>query len=110
MYLHDTPSKSLFGRAERAFSHGCIRVENPFDLVEVLLGSEGWDQDKIKATLDSQETKTVYLPEALPVLLLYWTSEMGPTGDIHFYSDVYERDQRIAKAMDEPFQSDVPTG
>jgi len=110
VYLHDTPSKSLFGRAERAFSHGCVRVENPFDLAEVLLGSEGWNQEKIKATLDSLETRTVYLPETLPVLLLYWTAEMGPTGEVHFYSDVYERDQRIAKALDEPFKNELPSG
>lgn len=110
VYLHDTPSKSLFGRAERAFSHGCVRVKNPFDLAEVLLGSEGWNQEKIKATLDSRETKAVYLPEALPVLLLYWTAEIGPSGDVHFYTDVYERDARIAKALAEPFKVELPEG
>lgn len=110
VYLHDTPSKSLFGRAERAFSHGCVRVKNPFDLAEVLLGSEGWDQEKIKATLDSRETKAVYLPEALPVLLLYWTAEIGPSGDVHFYTDVYERDARITKALAEPFKVELPEG
>ncbi len=110
VYLHDTPSKSLFGRAERAFSHGCVRVKNPFELAEVLLGSEGWDQEKIKATLDSRETKAVYLPEALPVLLLYWTAEIGPGGDVHFYTDVYERDARIAKALAEPSKVELPEG
>lgn len=110
VYLHDTPSKSLFGRAERAFSHGCVRVKNPFDLAEVLLGSEGWNQEKIKATLDSRETKAVYLPEALPVLLLYWTAEIGPSGDVHFYTDVYERDARITKALAEPFKVELPEG
>lgn len=110
VYLHDTPSKALFGRAERAFSHGCVRVQNPFELAEVLLGSDGWDQDKIKATLDSLETKTVYLPEALPVLLLYWTADIGPTGEVHFYTDVYERDARIAKAMAAPFKVELPGG
>ncbi len=110
VYLHDTPSKSLFGRAERAFSHGCVRVKNPFDLAEVLLGSEGWDQEKIKATLGSLEATTVYLPEPLPVLLLYWTAEIGPTGDLHFYTDVYERDLRIVKAMGEPFKAELPDG
>ena len=108
MYLHDTPSKSLFGRAERAFSHGCVRVQNPFDFAEVLLGSAGWDQEKIQATLDSLETKTVYLPEPVPVMLLYWTAESGPDGTMHFYSDVYERDQRIVQAMAEPFKADLP--
>jgi len=108
IYLHDTPSKSLFGRAERAFSHGCVRVKNPFDLAELLLGSKGFDQEKIKETLDSLETKTVYLPEPLPVLLLYWTAEIGPEGDVHFYTDVYERDQRIVKALGEPFKAELP--
>ncbi len=108
VYLHDTPSKSLFGRAERAFSHGCVRVENPFEFAEVLLGAEGWDQAKIRATLDSLETRTVYLPEPLPVLLLYWTAEIGPEGDVHFYTDVYDRDARIAKEMAESFRAEIP--
>ena len=110
VYLHDTPSKSLFGRAERAFSHGCVRVQNPFDLAEVLLGSAGWDRGKIQSTLDGLETKTVYLPEPLPVLLLYWTAEAGSDGDAHFYTDVYERDARVAKALDEPFKAELPEG
>ena len=110
VYLHDTPSKALFGRAERAFSHGCVRVQNPFDLAEVLLGSAGWDRGKIQSTLDGLETKTVYLPEPLPVLLLYWTAEAGPDGDAHFYTDVYERDARVAKALDEPFKAELPEG
>ncbi len=108
VYLHDTPSKSLFGRAERAFSHGCVRVKNPYNLAEVLLGADGWDQAKIQATLDSLETKTVYLPEPVPVMLLYWTAESGPDGAMHFYTDVYERDQRIVQAMAEPFKAELP--
>jgi len=108
VYLHDTPSKSLFGRAERAFSHGCVRVENPFDLAEVLLGSEDWDQAKIQATLDTRQTKTVYLPEPVPVMLLYWTAEIGLEGDVHFYPDVYDRDARIAREMAESFMAELP--
>jgi murein L,D-transpeptidase YcbB/YkuD len=57
VYLHDTPSKSLFGKAERAFSHGCIRVENPFDLAEQLLGGDGWNQAKFQQVLDAGGTK-----------------------------------------------------
>jgi murein L,D-transpeptidase YcbB/YkuD len=108
IYLHDTPSKALFDQAERAFSHGCVRVENPFDLAEELLGSEGWDQGKIQSTLDSLETETVYLPEPLPVMLLYWTAEIGSDGDIRFYTDVYERDERVARALAEPFKVELP--
>ena len=107
VYLHDTPSKYLFGQAERAFSHGCIRVEHPYEFAELLLGP-GWDQDKIAATLDSKETKTVLLPKPLPVLLMYWTAIVSQDGEVFFYNDVYERDQNIADALDEPFRIELP--
>ena len=104
VYLHDTPSKSLFGRSERAFSHGCIRTENPFDLAERLLASAGWDRQRIDAQIESAEIKTVHLAEPLPVLLLYWTADIGPNGEYHFYKDVYERDQRVLDELNTPFE------
>jgi murein L,D-transpeptidase YcbB/YkuD len=110
VYLHDTPSKSLFGRSERAFSHGCIRTQNPFDLAELLLGSAGWDRERIDAQIESQETKTVHLGEPLPVLLLYWTADMGPNGERYFYKDVYERDQKVLESLDAPFALELPLG
>ncbi len=110
VYMHDTPSKSLFGRAERAFSHGCVRTQNPFDLAELLLADKGYDQEKIQQTLDSLETTTVYLSKPLPVMLLYWTAEIGPSGDMMFYTDVYERDARIVSKMAEPFKAELPAG
>jgi murein L,D-transpeptidase YcbB/YkuD len=108
VYLHDTPSKSLFGRSERAFSHGCIRTQNPFDLAELLLRPKGWDRERIDAQIESQETKTVHLAEPLPVLLLYWTADIGPNGEQHFYKDVYERDERILAALNAPFKLALP--
>jgi murein L,D-transpeptidase YcbB/YkuD len=107
VYLHDTPSKYLFGQAERAFSHGCIRVENPYEFAELLLGPD-WDQDKIAATLDTGKIKTVSLPKPLPVLLMYWTAIVSKDGEVIFYNDVYKRDQNIADALDEPFGFDLP--
>lgn len=107
VYLHDTPSKYLFAQAERAFSHGCIRVEHPFEFAELLLGPD-WDQDRIKAVLDSKETKTVLLPKRLPVLLMYWTAIVREDGEVFFYNDVYERDQTIADALAEPFRIELP--
>ena len=108
IYLHDTPSKYLFTRAERTFSSGCIRVQNPFDLAEVLLGSDGWTQDKFQDVLDSGKTRTVFLSTPMPVLLLYWTAEVDDDNIVYFYNDVYSRDQRIADALDEPFTLDLP--
>ena len=108
VYLHDTPSKALFGKSARAFSSGCIRVENPFDLAEQLLGGDGWNQEKFQAVLDSKKTKTVLLSKPMPVLLLYWTAMVEPDGTVYFFNDVYERDERIAKALGEPFRLDMP--
>jgi murein L,D-transpeptidase YcbB/YkuD len=108
VYLHDTPSKSLFGRAERAFPHGCIRVENPFKFAEILLGADGWTQDRFQEVLDSGEIKTVFLSKPMPVMLLYWTAQVDPGGDVHFYQDVYDRDQRIEDGLNSEFVMDLP--
>jgi murein L,D-transpeptidase YcbB/YkuD len=109
VYLHDTPSKALFSKAERAFSHGCIRVENPFDFAEQLLGGDGWNQEKFQQVLDEGKIKTVLLSKPIPVLLLYWTAMVDPDGVVYFYNDVYERDARIAEALNQPFRLDMPT-
>ncbi len=108
VYLHDTPSKYLFSRAERAFSHGCIRVENPFDFAEQLLGNDGWSQERFQEVLDGGETTNVMLSKPLPVLLMYWTAMAEPDGVVHFFNDVYSRDERISQALDEPFRLDLP--
>ena len=108
VYLHDTPSKALFGKAERAFSHGCIRVENPFELAQQLLAGDGWNQAKFQQLLDAGETKTISLSKSMPVLLLYWTAMASPDGVVHFFNDVYSRDARIAEALDQPFRFDLP--
>jgi murein L,D-transpeptidase YcbB/YkuD len=108
VYLHDTPSKALFSKASRAFSHGCIRVENPFDFAEQLLGGDGWNQGKFQQVLDEGTTKTVLLSKPMPVLLLYWTTMVDPDGVVYFYDDVYERDARIAEALNQPFRLDLP--
>jgi len=108
VYLHDTPSKSLFGRSERAFSHGCIRTQKPFDFAERLLAPVGWDRARIDAQIESEETKTVHLAEPLPVLLLYWTADIGPNGESWFFKDIYERDQRVLDALEAPFAPGLP--
>jgi murein L,D-transpeptidase YcbB/YkuD len=108
VYLHDTPSKYLFDRADRTFSAGCIRVENPFELAEVLLGPDGWTQEKFRQVLDTGKERTVFLSKPIPVLLLYWTAQTGSDGTVSFFRDVYERDAAIIKALDAPFALDPP--
>ena len=108
VYLHDTPSKYLFDRADRTFSAGCIRVENPFELAEILLGTDGWTQDRFRQVLDTGRERTVFLSESIPVLLLYWTAQPDANGSVSFFRDVYERDAAIIEALDEPFALDPP--
>ena len=108
VYLHDTPSKYLFDRADRTFSSGCIRVENPFELAEILLGPDGWTQEKFGQVLDTGKERTVFLPKPVPVLLLYWTAQANPDGTVSFFRDVYDRDAAVVKALDAPFELDLP--
>lgn len=102
VFLHDTPSKSLFEQAERTFSSGCIRVENPFELAEILLADKGYGQTRIGETLKSGDLENVYLAKPLPTLLLYWTAFTTLAGKCNFRNDIYDRDRTIAKALDGP--------
>jgi len=109
VYIHDTPSKSLFAHNERMFSSGCIRVERPFELAELLLDDpERWDRQGIQQLLDSRRTQRVNLKEPLPVLILYWTAEADEEGRVHFRRDVYDRDAPLLDALEGEFQFVVP--
>ena len=101
VYLHDTPSKPLFAKAERAFSSGCIRVDRPFDLAELLLSDDpGWTRERIDQVLASGKTTTVNLSKPLPVLLQYWTVEtVRWEGKVAFRKDIYDRDAAILKGL-----------
>lgn len=98
--MHDTPAKSLFVKAARAFSHGCIRVDEPLGFAAVILADEGWTSEQIDAQIESEETRTVVLSEALPVLVSYWTAEVDDLGTIYFYDDIYERDAALLKILE----------
>ncbi|MCK5647482.1 MAG: L,D-transpeptidase family protein [Gammaproteobacteria bacterium] len=109
VYLHDTPSKSKFKRTERAFSSGCIRVENPFELAELLLkDSDKWNQQSFAEMLATGKLKNVNLPEKVPVLLLYFTTQIDENGKMIFYKDIYNRDEKIIKGLKEPFKLVIP--
>jgi murein L,D-transpeptidase YcbB/YkuD len=104
VFIHDTPSTSLFDRSVRTFSSGCIRIEDPLGFAtEVLRSSGQWDEGTVADAVASRETRTVHLAEPLPVLLLYWTAEGGRDGLVHFREDVYDRDGAILRELDGPF-------
>jgi murein L,D-transpeptidase YcbB/YkuD len=105
VFLHDTPNKSLFEKETRTFSSGCIRVEKPLALAELLLDDPAtWNQARIAEVIQSQETKTVYLRQPLPVLLLYWTAMVETDDQVHFMPDVYDRDAAILEDLNAAFR------
>jgi murein L,D-transpeptidase YcbB/YkuD len=102
VYLHDTPSRDLFARDTRAFSSGCIRVEDPLALAEIVLG-RAWSRERIEAEIAKGNTQTVFLERPMPLMLLYWTAEVDAAGTVSFIPDVYERDAAVIKALAAPF-------
>jgi len=105
IYLHDTPTRSLFDRPTRTFSSGCIRVEKPLELVEVLLNdSVRWSMQAIRRVIESAEETTVFLPRPVPVFLMYHTIGVAPDGRALFFDDVYDRNQAVLKALRKPFR------
>ena len=103
VYLHDTPSKSLFDRESRAFSSGCIRIENPIELARLLL-PKGWDQKRIQQIIQSKKTRSVKLGRPVPVILFYLTALPSPDGEFYALEDVYNRDQAVLKELNAAIQ------
>jgi L,D-transpeptidase YcbB len=97
VYLHDTPADTLFARASRSFSHGCVRIEKPEDLAEAVLRDQpDWTLDRIREAMHGDEEKIVKLKAPLPVYIGYWTAGVTPDGLVRFARDVYGIDARQA--------------
>lgn len=100
IYLHDTPARALFNEADRAFSHGCIRLEKPAELAALLLAGQGWTPERIKSVVESGRNTVVTLDTPIPVAISYATAFLAPDGLIHFRRDVYGRDKKLIEALD----------
>ncbi|WAC13177.1 L,D-transpeptidase family protein [Dyadobacter pollutisoli] len=102
IYLHDTPSKSLFGESQRAFSHGCIRLSEPKKLAEFLLRKDStWTSSKIAAAMNSGKEQYVRLrgQNEIPVFIGYFTAWVDHTGKLNFRRDIYGHDQKMAERL-----------
>ena len=100
VYIHDTPSRSLFLQNSRAFSHGCIRIDKAFDLAGYLLKNlTGWDSTSLQNAIDTGNTQTITLSDPVPVHILYLTAWADDTGNAYFKKDVYDLDQRLIDAL-----------
>ena len=104
VYLHDTPSRGLFNRQDRAFSHGCIRTEDKWGLMMSLMDDpDVWNMDKINEILKSGKTTTITLPKPVNIYLIYLTAAIDQDNNLMFMKDVYKRDKAVITALKEPF-------
>lgn len=95
IYMHDTPKRELFEEDMRAFSHGCVRVQNPREFAAVLLG---WDAAKVEHYVGTPKSETVRLKEKIPVHLTYFTAWPDKSGKIRYFEDIYGRDKAMEDA------------
>jgi murein L,D-transpeptidase YcbB/YkuD len=101
VYLHGTDAPGLFSQDVRDFSHGCIRVENPEDLVAwVLRNNPGWDLQRVKATMNGEKNNLqVNLVTRIPVVIVYGTATVNEENQIRFFDDIYGYDAELDKAL-----------
>jgi murein L,D-transpeptidase YcbB/YkuD len=102
VYLHDTPAHGLFKQQQRAFSHGCIRMDRPSEMAAWVLGGEekGWSLARVNEIVASRKRQVAVLDQPMPVYILYRTAFVNPEDNtLYFYEDIYGRDQLLAKAL-----------
>jgi L,D-transpeptidase YcbB len=96
IYLHDTPAKALFAQADRAASHGCIRLERPAELAQWVLD---WPAEKVEAAMQSgRDNQGVRLSQKIPVYIVYFTAYVRD-GELYFGKDIYGRDEKLEEAV-----------
>ena len=100
VYMHGTPAQSLFARARRDFSHGCIRLENPAALAQwVLRDDPSWTKERIEAAMKGARPTQVNLKHKLTVILFYDTAYVGNSGRVRFTDDIYGHDAKLEQAL-----------
>jgi murein L,D-transpeptidase YcbB/YkuD len=99
VYLHDTPTRNLFRAERRAFSHGCVRVEQPFRLAEEVLGEDStWTEQKLRRLIGRGE-RHIRLRRTLPVHITYFTLAVDERGQVHTFDDIYGVNRKVKLAL-----------
>jgi L,D-transpeptidase YcbB len=100
VYLHDTPNKSLFGKARRAGSSGCVRVENAVELAYLLLDRAGTQPlNEVDELFSDSAKRNIGLIRDIPILMDYWTAGVDAEGNLIYQPDIYERDAALIQAL-----------
>lgn len=100
VYLHDTPTRALFATTKRAYSHGCVRVDQPFDFAKAVMGPDTkWSEDRLKDLIGGGHERYVFLPEALPIHIEYFTAFVDANGHLQLRKDIYGYTHKIDVAL-----------
>ena len=99
VFLHDTPGREAFRLRERHLSHGCMRVEHPLALADLLLAPQGRGGGRMMADLATGRTQRIALSRPIPLVVVHWTVHVDPDGQVGFLDDVYGWDARLARAL-----------
>ncbi len=101
IYMHDTPQKKLFDRAQRTYSSGCIRVQNPIELAQYLLNKQGWDDQKVKSAYAGSKERHVAVAKdmKIKVYILYMTAWVTADNQLQFRPDIYNQDAALRRAL-----------
>ncbi|PIR18047.1 MAG: hypothetical protein COV46_01675 [Deltaproteobacteria bacterium CG11_big_fil_rev_8_21_14_0_20_49_13] len=100
VYLHDTPTKKLFESMTRTFSSGCIRIQRPVELAEIVLkDKEGWDRERIEKEMHRKNERFLNLDEHIPISVVYLTSWVDDDGDLEFRRDIYSYDRQMKRGL-----------
>ena len=102
VYLHDTPTRSLFNRTTRTLSHGCVRVEKPVELAALALDDPKWSAGALERAISTGKTRTIPVSNPVPVFVLYSSVTAHRDGTVEFLPDVYERDDEVLRALRSP--------
>jgi murein L,D-transpeptidase YcbB/YkuD len=112
IYMHDTPQKELFERPVRAYSHGCMRLQNPGRLAELILAEDkGWSVERVRGLLAEGYNNEITLQRQIPVHVTYFTAVAGEDGQVAYFGDLYGHDNRVLAALGgRPLPPDIGPG
>ncbi|MDF2437434.1 MAG: ErfK/YbiS/YcfS/YnhG family protein [Bacteroidota bacterium] len=101
VYMHDTDNRRLFGRENRALSHGCVRLEKFYDFAKFLIRDDSvrYPVDSLNVDLSKEEQKQINLRKPIPIYINYFTVEVDEYMEIHYFNDIYGRDEKMLRAL-----------
>ena len=109
VFLHDTPHRELFSHTQRNFSSGCIRIQDPLKLAELVMNDPvKYNRSALESIVTSRETQRIHPSPKMPVVIVYLTASVSTGGDIRFYKDIYSRDQKVLDALNGPVSIQLP--